>query len=175
MGNVDRADGRPLVVATGLLGLLFLVGVNYYGTEESSTFQNVMIGNETAVILVYLAIGVFYIDTANLDPFAPTGASGIVATTGIVFVTFLGFEIIATVAEEIKNPGRTIPLTMVLSVVLVTILYVIVMVVSTGVVHYEELGGSLVPVSDMAAVSMVRSGSGRHRSVREGIVERLSG
>jgi len=71
-----------------------------------------------------------------------------------VFVTFLGFEIIATVAGEVRQPGRTIPLTMVLSVVLVTLLYVVVMVVSTGVIPYETLGGSLVPVSDVAAVAV---------------------
>ncbi len=117
-----------------------------------------MIGIETLIILVYLAFGVFFVDTGNLDPFAPTGPSGIVATTGIVFITFLGFEIIATVAEEIRDPGRLIPLTMVLSVVSVTILYVIVMIVSTGVIHWQALGGSLVPVSDVAAVSMGSAG-----------------
>lgn len=117
-----------------------------------------MIGSETAVILVYLVIGFFFIDPANLDPFAPTGPSGIIATTGIVFVTFLGFEIIATVAEEVKNPGSNIPLTMILSVVAVTILYMIVMVVSTGVVPYDQLGESLVPVSDVAIVTMRTAG-----------------
>lgn len=151
-------DGRFFVVLLGLLGLAFLIGVNYYGTEESSTFQNVMIGAETVVILVFLAIGFFYIDPSNLEEFAPTGPSGIIATTGLVFVTFLGFEIIATVAEEVKNPGRNIPLTMILSVVLVTILYMVVMVVSTGVVPYDNLGDSLVPVSDVAAVSMGTAG-----------------
>ena len=147
-------DGRALVVGFGVLGLIFLVGVNYYGTEESSRFQNIMIGSETLVIIVFVIAGLFYIDTTNLDPFAPTGPSGILATTGIVFITFLGFEIIATVAEEVENPGKTIPLTMVLSVVLVTMLYASVMIVSTGVVPFQELGASLVPVSDVAAVSM---------------------
>ena len=147
-------SGRVLIVGLGIAGLLFLVGVNYKGTEESGVFQNWMIGIETLIILVYLAFGIFFIDPSNLEPFAPTGPSGIIATTGIVFVTFLGFEIIATVAEEIKDPGRLIPLTMVLSVVLVSILYVIVMIVSTGVINWQELGGSLVPVSDVAAVSM---------------------
>ncbi|APX96285.1 amino acid permease [Natronorubrum daqingense] len=155
---VPLFDGRVFVILLGLLGLGFLVGVNYYGTEESSTFQNVMIGAEAAVIVVYLGVGFFYIDTANLEPFAPTGPSGIIATTGLVFVTFLGFEIIATVAEEVENPGRNIPLTMILSVVLVTILYMIVMIVSTGIVPFDELGGSLVPVSDVAAVSMGTTG-----------------
>lgn len=151
-------SGRALVILFGLLGLALLVGVNYYGTEESGSFQNVMIGLEVVVIIVYLAVGFFYIDAANLEPFAPTGPSGIIATTGLVFVTFLGFEIIATVAEEVKNPGKNIPLTMILSVVSVTILYMIVMVVSTGVVPYEELGDSLVPVSDVAEVSMGLAG-----------------
>ena len=151
-------DGRFLIVLLGLLGLAFLVGVNYYGTEESSRFQNIMIGAEIVVILIYLAIGVFFVEPTNLDPFAPTGVSGIIATTGLVFVTFLGFEIIATVAEEVKNPSRNIPLTMILSVVSMTILYFVVMVVSTGVIEYDALGDSLVPVSDVAAVSMGSAG-----------------
>jgi len=71
-----------------------------------------------------------------------------------VFVTYLGFEIIATVAGEIERPGKLIPLTMVLSVVSVTLLYAAIMLISTGVVPYEELGGSLVPVSDVAAITM---------------------
>jgi basic amino acid/polyamine antiporter, APA family len=151
-------SGRALVILFGLLGLALLVGVNYYGTEESGSFQNIMIGLELVVIVVYLVVGFFYIDAANLEPFAPTGPSGIIATTGLVFVTFLGFEIIATVAEEVKNPGKNIPLTMILSVVSVTLLYVIVMIVSTGVVPFDELGDSLVPVGDVAEVSMGAAG-----------------
>ncbi|MEF8906679.1 MAG: amino acid permease, partial [Haloarculaceae archaeon] len=77
---------------------------------------------------------------------------------GTVFVTFLGFEIIATVAGEIEDPGRLIPLTMVLSVVSVSLLYVVIMLVSTGVVPYQELGDSLVPVSDVAAVYLGTAG-----------------
>ena len=147
-------DGRALIILLGLVGLVLIVGVNYYGTEESSQLQNVMIGTETAIVLAYVALGLFFIDPANLDPFAPTGPSGIIATTGVVFVSFLGFEIIATVSGEVKNPSRNIPLTMILSVVLVTILYAFVMIVTTGVVQYETLGGSLVPVSDVAVVFM---------------------
>jgi amino acid transporter len=145
-------DGRVFIVALGLLGLALLVGVNYYGTEESSSLQNVMIGAETAVILVFVAVGVFFIDPANLEPFAPTGPTGIVATTGIVFISFLGFEIIATVAGEIKNPSRTIPLSMILSVVLVTLLYVLVMLVSTGVLSIDALAASPIPVADVITV-----------------------
>jgi nucleotide-binding universal stress UspA family protein len=136
-----------------------LLGVNYYGTEESSSLQNLMIGAETAVILVFVAVGVFFIDPSNLDPFAPSGAAGVVATTGIVFISFLGFEIIATVAGEIKDPGRTIPLTMVLSVVLVTGLYVLVMLVTTGIIPFDRLADSPIPVADVATVYLGQLGA----------------
>jgi amino acid transporter/nucleotide-binding universal stress UspA family protein len=151
---LSMLDGRTLIVLVGLLGLGLITGINYYGTDESSGAQNIMIGVEFVIVLAYVALGFFYVDPGNLQDFAPTGATGIVATTGTVFVTYLGFEIIATVAGEIKKPGKLIPLTMILSVVSVTVLYAIIMLVSTGIVPYQELGGSLVPVSDVAAISM---------------------
>ena len=155
---VPFLDGRVLVVVFGLLGLGVILGINVYGTEESGNAQNLMIGAELAVVLVYTFVGLVFIEAANLAEFAPTGATGVVATTGTVFVTFLGFEIIATVAGEIEDPGRLIPLTMVLSVVSVTLLYVVIMLVSTGVVPYQQLGDSLVPVSDVAAVYLGTAG-----------------
>ena len=147
-------DGRVFVVLLGLVGLALIVGINYYGTEESSQLQNLMIGAEALVVLIYVAVGLFFIDPANLEPFAPFGSAGIIATTGVVFVSFLGFEIIATVAGEVKDPGRNIPLTMLLSVALVTVLYALVMLVTTGVIPFTELRDSLVPVSDVAVVFM---------------------
>ena len=147
-------DGRALIVLLGLVGLGLITGINFYGTDESSGAQNIMIGAELVVVLIYVGFGVFFIEPGNLEDFAPTGVSGIVATTGVVFVTYLGFEIIATVAGEIERPGKLIPLTMVLSVVSVTLLYAAIMLISTGVVPYSELGGSLVPVSDVAAITM---------------------
>jgi len=154
VGPLSFLDGRVLVVLLGLVGLGLITGINFYGTEESSGAQNLMIGAEVVVILVYVALGMFFIDPGNLRDFAPTGPTGIITTTGTVFVTYLGFEIIATVAGEIERPGKLIPLTMVLSVVAVTILYAVIMIITTGVVPYQELGGSLVPVSDVAAITM---------------------
>jgi APA family basic amino acid/polyamine antiporter len=147
-------DGRALIVLFGLVGLGLITGINYYGTDESSGAQNIMIGVELVVVLAYVALGVFFVEPGNLQEFAPTGVSGIVATTGTVFVTYLGFEIIATVAGEIKKPGKLIPLTMLLSVSAVTLLYAAIMLISTGVVPADELGGSLVPVSDVAEITM---------------------
>jgi amino acid transporter/nucleotide-binding universal stress UspA family protein len=154
VGPIPGLDGRGLVILLGILGLALLVAVNYYGTDESTALQNVMIGTETAIVVAFVAISAFFIEAANLEPFTPYGPGGVIATSGIVFVSFLGFEIIATVAGEIKNPGRTIPLSMILSVVSVTGLYVLVMLVSTGVVPFEALGDSPIPVSAVAEVSM---------------------
>jgi len=151
---LDVLDGRALVILLGLVGLLLITGINFYGTEESGGAQNIMIGAEVLVVLAYVGFSVFFVDPGNLEEFAPKGATGVLATTGTVFVTYLGFEIIATVAGEIKEPGRLIPLTMILSVVSVTILYAVIMIVSTGVVPYQELGESFVPVSDVAAITM---------------------
>jgi amino acid transporter len=80
-------DGRAFIVLLGLVGFSLIVGVNYYGTEESSQLQNVMIGTETAIVVAYVAIGLFHVEPSNLEPFAPTGPSGIIATTGVVFVS----------------------------------------------------------------------------------------
>ena len=154
VGPLSFLDGRALVVLLGLIGLGLITGINFYGTDESSGAQNLMIGAEVVVVLAYVALGVFFVDPGNLRDFAPTGPTGIITTTGTVFVTYLGFEIIATVAGEIERPGELIPLTMVLSVVSVTLLYAVIMIISTGVVPYQELGGSLVPVSDIAAITM---------------------
>ena len=154
VGPLSFLDGRALVVLLGLIGLGLITGINFYGTDESSGAQNLMIGAEVVVVLAYVALGVFFVDPGNLRDFAPTGPTGIITTTGTVFVTYLGFEIIATVAGEIERPGELIPLTMVLSVVSVTLLYAVIMIISTGVVPYQELGGSLVPVSDVAAITM---------------------
>ena len=154
VGPLSFLSGRALVVLLGLFGLALITGINFYGTEESSGAQNLMIGAEVVVILVYVALGVFFVDPGNLQDFAPTGPTGVITTTGTVFVTYLGFEIIATVAGEIERPGKLIPLTMVLSVVAVTILYAVIMIITTGVVPYQELGGSLVPVSDVAEITM---------------------
>jgi Amino acid transporters len=73
-------DGRALIVLLGLVGLGLITGINFYGTDESSGAQNVMIGAELVVVIVYVAFGVFFIEPGNLEPFAPTGTSGIVAT-----------------------------------------------------------------------------------------------
>lgn len=81
-------------------------------------------------------------------------------TAATVYVTFIGFEVIATSAEEIKNPGRNLPLSMIASVLTPTLLYVLVMFVPTGVLPLDEIAKSYIPVADVAEIVLEAGFSG---------------
>lgn len=138
-----------VVAAAGMASIL--VVVNYRGVKESGSLQNVVIVALVGLIIVFIAVGLPSVDRDLLTPFtAERGWAAVGATTGTVFVTFIGFEVIATSAEEIRDPGRNLPLSMIAAVVTPTLLYVLVMLVSTGVLPVPVLAGSDVPVTDVA-------------------------
>jgi amino acid transporter/nucleotide-binding universal stress UspA family protein len=128
-----------------------LVGVNYRGVKEASVFQNFIVIALLALIIVFVSFGVFEVDMSTLEPFNPKGWGAVGATAATLYVSFIGFEVIATSAEEIKDPGRNLPLAMIASVVTPMILYVLVMFVSTGILPIPELSTSEIPVADVAA------------------------
>lgn len=150
---LNQPSDALAVILAGLAMASLLVAVNYRGVKETGSLQNVIVIILVAVILVFIAIGLLNIDPSLLDPFIREGEGWpvVAATAGTVFVTFIGFEVIATSAEEIKQPGRNLPLSMIAAVVTPTILYVLVMLVSTGTLPVPELAASDVPVADVAA------------------------
>jgi basic amino acid/polyamine antiporter, APA family len=150
---LNRPSGAITVILAGVAMASLLVAVNYRGVKETGSLQNVIVIILVALILMFIAIGLLNIDTSLLDPFVREGEGWpvVAATAGTVFVTFIGFEVIATSAEEIKEPGRNLPLSMIAAVVTPTILYVLVMLVSTGTLPVPELAASDVPVADVAA------------------------
>jgi APA family basic amino acid/polyamine antiporter len=143
MGDVGVAIAA-LVMAS------ILVGVNYYGVKETGALQNVIVIALVGLIVVFVAFGVLNVDMATLQPFNPDGWGAVAATVGTVYVTFIGFEVIATSAEEIKNPSRNLPLSMIAAVVTPTLLYVLVMFVSTGILEIPALVNTDIPVADVA-------------------------
>lgn len=155
----DQPAGVLLVTLAALAMASLLVAINYRGVKETGSLQNVIVIALIGLIFVFLAVGLVSIDTDLLTPFAPEGWSAVGATAGTVFVTFIGFEVIATSAEEIKDPGRTLPLSMIAAVVTPTILYVLVMLVSTGILPIPDLAASEVPVADVAAAAIGVLGS----------------
>ncbi len=137
-----------------LAGAAF-IAVNYIGAKETGSVQIIIVTFLVGILTIFSVLGIFQTDLSTLRPFFPAetgGVSAVFPATGLVFVSFLGFAKITTVAEELKNPGRNLPLAVVGSVVIVTVMYGIIMVILMGVVNWQQLGPSFTttPVLDVA-------------------------
>ena len=151
----------PSQVGAIVAGAVF-IGVNYVGAKETGRLQNVIVILLVAILTVFSILGALQADLSTLRPFIPPdrGAGSILPATGLIFVSFLGFAKITTVAEEIKNPGRNLPLAVIGSVLIVTVLYAIVMVVLMGVINWDLLAATKTPVVDVAEISFGAFGLG---------------
>jgi amino acid transporter len=107
--------------------------------KESRNASNLMVVVKLCIILLVIAVGVFYVDTANWHPFAPNGVGGILKGVSAVFFAYIGFDAISTTAEECKDPQRDLPRGMMWAIIICTILYVIIALVLTGMVNYADL------------------------------------
>ena len=119
--------------------ITFITWLVYRGMKESRNASNVMVIIKLAIILLVIAVGVFYVDTKNWNPFAPNGISGILKGVSAVFFAYIGFDAISTTAEECKNPQRDMPRGMIYSLLICTVLYILIALVLTGMVNYSEL------------------------------------
>ncbi|MFC7098273.1 amino acid permease [Halobaculum marinum] len=140
-----------------LAGATFIL-VNYVGAKETGRLQVVIVVALVSILTAFSVLGFLQADLSTLRPFFPAetgGASAILPATGLVFVSFLGFAKITTVAEELRNPGRNLPLAVVGSVVIVTVMYAIIMVVLMGVINWRQLGPDFTttPVLDVAEIA----------------------
>lgn len=108
-----------------------------------------------SVIVLFLVVGVFHMDTTNLTPFMPYGWSGVFAGAASVFFAFTGFDAVSTSAEEVKNPQRNLPIGIVVSLLTCTAIYVLVCIVLTAVTHYTKLN-----VADAMAFALQSVGQG---------------
>jgi len=122
-----------------LLIIIIITWLVYRGMKESRNAGNLMVVVKLCIILLVIAVGVFYVDTANWDPFAPNGVSGILKGVSAVFFAYIGFDAISTTAEECKDPQRDLPKGMMWAIIICTILYVIIALVLTGMVNYADL------------------------------------
>jgi len=147
---VTLADGTqapalfnlPAVLIVGAVTLLLIVGI-----RESAWYNNLIVIVKLAVIVAFLAFAVHAINPANWHPFIPANAgtfghfgwSGIMAGSGTVFFAYIGFDAVSTAAQETKNPQRDMPLGIIGSLIICTVLYIAVAAVATGVVPYGQL------------------------------------
>lgn len=119
--------------------IIFITWLVYRGMKESRNAANLMVLIKLCVILLVIAVGVFYVDTDNWDPFAPNGVGGVLKGVSAVFFAYIGFDAISTTAEECKNPQRDLPRGMMWAIIICTVLYIIIALVLTGMVSYSEL------------------------------------
>lgn len=122
-----------------LLIIILITALVYRGMKESRNASNIMVVIKLCIVLLVIAVGVFYVDTANWHPFAPNGVSGVLKGVSAVFFAYIGFDAISTTAEECKDPQRDLPKGMMWAIIICTILYIAIALVLTGMVSYSEL------------------------------------
>jgi len=132
----------PAVIVTLAVTVLLVIGVS-----ESATVNNIIVAIKVFVILLFIGVGAFFINPANWHPFipAPTGVEnqfgwdGIIRAATIVFFAYIGFEAVSTAGQEAKNPRKDMPIGILGSLVICTVLYMLTAAVLTGVVSFTKL------------------------------------
>jgi basic amino acid/polyamine antiporter, APA family len=122
-----------------LLIIVLITYLVYRGMKESRNASNLMVVVKLCIILLVIAVGIFYVDTDNWNPFAPNGVSGVLKGVSAVFFAYIGFDAISTTAEECKDPQRDLPKGMMWAIIICTVLYIIIALVLTGMVSYDQL------------------------------------
>lgn len=135
-----RIAGLPLVFnLPALLIVVAVTAIAYVGIRESRIANNFMVALKVGAVLLVILVGAFFVDPARWQAFMPHGFSGMMRGVGAVFFAYIGFDALSTTAEEARNPRRDLPLAMIFSLVLCTLLYVALALVLTGLAPYYEL------------------------------------
>jgi len=156
LGHVTAILNLPAVLIVFLVTTLLVVGI-----RESATFNNLIVLIKVAVVLLFIGGAFHAVNVANWRPFIPPNAggfgqfgwSGVMMGAGIVFFAYIGFDAVSTAAQEAKNPRRDMPIGIIGSLLICTVLYILVSGIATGIVPYKELD-----VPDPIAVAADRAG-----------------
>lgn len=135
----------PAVLIIVLMSLLLIKG-----TKESATVNAVIVALKIAVVLIFIGLGWGYINSANYTPYIPDntgdfgsfGWSGVVRAAGVIFFAYIGFDAVSTAAQEAKNPRRDMPIGILVSLAVCTVLYILFAHVMTGVANYTSFQGA---------------------------------
>ena len=119
--------------------IILITALVYRGMKESRNASNVMVLIKLCIILLVIAVGVFYVDVDNWSPFAPNGVGGVLKGVSAVFFAYIGFDAISTTAEECKDPQRDLPKGMMWAIIICTTLYIAIALVLTGMVSFSTL------------------------------------
>jgi len=117
------------------------------GIRESAGFNSAMVLVKLAIIVFFIAVGAFYVKPVNWTPFAPNGFTGISSAAAIIFFAYIGFDAVSTAAEETRNPQRDMPIGIIASLIVCTVIYVAVALVLTGMVKWDQFSGVADPLA----------------------------
>jgi len=121
----------------------------YMGIKESRNFSNVMVILKLCIVILVICVGAYYVDPHNWTPlndagtqaFMPNGFNGVMGAVSGVFFAYIGFDAVSVMAEESRNPQRDLPRSMILSLVICTVIYILLTLVLTGVLNYRRFEG----------------------------------
>lgn len=128
--------------------VFLLTAILVLGVKESARFNNVIVFIKVTVIIIFLIAGVWFVSSANWHPFIPKntgkfgqfGISGILRGAAVIFFAYIGFDAVSTAAQETKKPQRDLPIGILGSLAICTVIYILVALVLTGIVSYTKLG-----------------------------------
>jgi len=141
LGHATAVFNVPAVLIILVVSFLLVIGI-----KESATFNNIVVAIKLLVIVTFIAVGIAYINPANWHPFVPAstgpdqfGWDGIKRAAGVIFFAYIGFDAVSTAAQEAKKPQRDMPIGILASLAICTVIYIAVSLVLTGIVSYTQL------------------------------------
>jgi amino acid transporter/mannitol/fructose-specific phosphotransferase system IIA component (Ntr-type) len=141
----------PLHIIASLCCVFFII-LNLVSVKEASKFQVLLVLGLLCTLFIYVFMGIKYINPDHFTPFFYGGLSSTFTTASFVFISYGGLTKVVAMAEETRNPGKTLPLGMMLSVLITSLLYVSVIFVTVGVLNPQDLKGTLTPISEGANI-----------------------
>jgi APA family basic amino acid/polyamine antiporter len=158
LGTLKIIFDLPALIINLLITILVYVGV-----KESRNFSNVMVVLKLCAVVLVIIVGAYYVNPANWHPvndagvrsFSPNGFAGIMSAVSGVFFAYIGFDAVSVMAEESKNPQRDLPRSMILSLVICTVVYILLTLVLTGVLNYRQFEGVGDPLARIFEVTNV--------------------
>ena len=142
----------PVNVAAAAICLTFTV-INYAGVRQSAIINDALVVAKIAILLFFIAFGLSFVQLSNFTPFMPKGVMGVFEGAALIFFAYGGYARVTTVSEEVKDPSRTIPRAIILAIIVSTVLYVLIGVISVGLVGSQRLGAAGSPLADAISVT----------------------
>jgi APA family basic amino acid/polyamine antiporter len=148
----DSIAGPPGEGGTVNLPAVFLVlavaALLIYGVRESARTNTVMVFVKVGILIFFILVGFANIDGDNFSPWAPNGVGGTVDAAALIFFAYIGFDAVSTSGEEASNPQRDLPIAILGSLLIATLIYILVAIVAVGLAPADRLAGSDAPLSD---------------------------